>query len=147
MATARKMTWGVAGAAVAALMAVLVAQPAAASDGLQTAKPGNPNSHTKFCVADKAGTAWGCFQPYGEVFRMVDLKKDGYGAFIYWSSSSGRSGQIHDHLGKGRWGYVNKSFGESTKITFRTCSLVGERPAGCGNSRTVPAGLPSAEPA
>ncbi|MGA8116480.1 MAG: hypothetical protein WCA46_22725 [Actinocatenispora sp.] len=141
MTTTRTMKMGLAGAAAAALMAVLVAQPAAASDGLQNAKAGDRTAHKLFCVPADHTKATGCFQPYGEVFRIVDLIKDGDAAAIYWRSSSGRAGEIHDHLGKGDWGYVNKSFGESTTVTFHTRSLVNEHPVDCGSSTTISAGV------
>lgn len=117
-----------------ATMLAVSATPASAADGVQYAKKGSPSGDHLLVCAELTG-AVGCFQPYGEYFWVGDTRPDGTGPQLQWSSSSGRGGKVVSNLGNGTWGYVNKSFGESTNIRFRvclgtTCSAYREESAG-----------------
>lgn len=143
MRTRGKTALGITGTALATLMAAAVAQPAAAGDFQQDARPGTHNSdHRWVCLLNTpAKSAVGCFQPYGEVFWLKDMKKDGRAIVVRWWSSSGRDGSIYSHLGKGNWGYVNKSFAESTSVTYRVCEYYSYQAVMCSDSLTVSAGM------
>ena len=109
------------GAAAVAGTLAATALPAHATDGYQETSRGDRPGGTYVCRTAGSG-AKGCFRAYGETFWLKDTAKDGQSPQIRWSSSTGRSGTIVGHLGAGKWGYVNKAFGESTDITFRVCA-------------------------
>ncbi|MDL4773611.1 hypothetical protein [Actinomadura xylanilytica] len=119
-----KRTLALMGAGAAAMASIaMTAPPASASDGQEYAKKGSP-SHDYWLRCTTRDGAFGCFQPYGEYFYIKDIEKEGESPFVQWKSSTGRSGTITAKVGYMNWGYVNKSFDESTTITFRSCVLV-----------------------
>jgi len=138
----RKLSRGVVGALVTSV--ALVASGATASAAAReydTAKKGTPPaSGIHFCAASPNNGAAGCFYVDGEYFWILDLEADGWSPQIDWSSSSGRGGECNHYLSADNWGYCNKSFAETTKVTFRVCNTKRDGSYSCGAYTTVRAG-------
>ncbi|WP_146605617.1 hypothetical protein [Micromonospora craterilacus] len=84
-------------------------------------------------------TAKGCFNKYGDIWRIQDGFADGSQTFIYWENwlKDGstwrpyRHGECNNNLGAPSWGSCNKDYYESSstnyygdkgsRIRFQTC--------------------------
>jgi hypothetical protein len=128
---------------VVALAAPLtVAESAAASEYWEkTNFRGSPgdSDHAYYCARSQSSKAYACFMPYDERFYVLDWDKDGLPPVMEWKSSSGRYGRVYHEYGHPNWAWRNKSFGESTKITFRACVIQFSAMYYCGDWRTVEA--------
>jgi hypothetical protein len=134
------------GAMTVAMSLVATAPPAAAGYWERANHKGAPSGHKYYCVRSSAGSgqrAIACVMPYDERFYVGDWKRDGDDPVMEWKSSSGRRGIVYHELGYPNWAWRNKSFAETTKITFRACYRdpgVSSMLLGCGEWRTVRAG-------
>lgn len=115
----RKRLIAMASALLAFGLAFTMAAPAQAADAeIDTAVPRANSSYAKDCVTRTQGTA--CVQPYGDILRLRDLKKDGYGLQLHWSDLNGDRWGWCSGGGVDRgWLACNKNFPEGHTIAWR----------------------------
>jgi hypothetical protein len=143
MRLSKRAAAAVLGSMAFAASLVVTAPPAAAGYWERADHKGAPGGHKYYCAKAEGGDAIACLMPYDERFYVGDGRRDGYDPLMQWKSSSGRSGIVYHELGFTKWAWRNKSFAETTKITFRACYRdpgIASMLQGCGAWRTVSAG-------